>query len=150
MKATGVIVLVAAALISFSGVKSYSSNAGYEIDCSRYKKNADEDMVCTREYRSLCGTDGVTYANECQMCAARLSKKTNIYAKHKGSCDTQGEKLDCSSYTGNMCTMEFQAHCGTDGVTYGNRCNYCHAQRKKSTLSLLFVEHCYYNNNYVT
>ncbi|OCT87700.1 ovomucoid-like [Xenopus laevis] len=115
---------------------------GYKVDCSKFMKSEDVEMLCTRELNQMCGTDGVTYTNACQLCAAAQKKKTDIFVKHKGSCSIKGQMVDCSIFK-DVCTLEYRPHCGSDGLSYGNKCSYCIAQNKNSKLRFLFEGSCY-------
>lgn len=46
------------------------------------------DIVCTREYRPVCGTDNVTYGNRCEMKRAGCELKKVIEVKYEGECGT--------------------------------------------------------------
>ncbi|XP_046859519.1 neurogenic locus notch homolog protein 2-like isoform X15 [Xenia sp. Carnegie-2017] len=46
------------------------------------------DIVCTREYRPVCGTDNVTYGNRCEMKRAGCELKKVIEFKYEGECVT--------------------------------------------------------------
>ncbi|KAH1166159.1 hypothetical protein KIL84_015331 [Mauremys mutica] len=103
------------------------------IDCSRYQRTKDpRKIACPRIYRPVCGTNGVTYDNECTLCAAILNGAT-IGLAHKGQCK---EKDDCGEYPKPQkgiqlaCATIYRPVCGTNGITYSNKCNLCAARWK--------------------
>ncbi|XP_049640982.1 double-headed protease inhibitor, submandibular gland-like [Suncus etruscus] len=42
--------------------------------------------ACTRIYRPICGTDGITHSNECMLCARSQEVRYNIRKLHDGKC----------------------------------------------------------------
>ena len=53
----------------------------WQVDCSTYPNTTNEEgkevLVCTKILSPICGTDGVTYSNECLLCAY------NMYVLHR-------------------------------------------------------------------
>ncbi|XP_044018032.1 agrin-like isoform X3 [Aphidius gifuensis] len=99
---------------------------------------------CPSVSKPVCGTDGVTYTNRCQMSQSSCRKRTNTVFKSEGPCEIKDpcHSLNCSlgaqcvrSRDGTKATCEcikacpnLGDHegsgpvCGTDGVDYPSVC----------------------------
>ncbi|XP_060772757.1 serine peptidase inhibitor, Kazal type 4 [Neoarius graeffei] len=51
-----------------------------------YCSEMAEIMACPMNLAPVCGTDQITYANECALCVQRLKSKTAILIAKDGSC----------------------------------------------------------------
>ncbi|KAG6941264.1 ovoinhibitor-like, partial [Chelydra serpentina] len=115
------------------------------VDCRKYRQITMEDgkvhTACQLILAEVCGTDGVTYPNECGLCAHNFEHGTNVTKKHNGKCKKKTEEAFCKEYPTPPagCPKNYDPVCGTDGKTYGNKCVFCAAVHEN--LGSLCFEH---------
>jgi len=68
--------------------------------------------TCGRTVKAICGDDGETYPNKCELNKKNCQEGTEIGIAHKGECK------NCAK----ACTREWRPVCGSDGKTYGTEC----------------------------
>ncbi|UYV69990.1 hypothetical protein LAZ67_7001391 [Cordylochernes scorpioides] len=106
---------------------------------------------CPKSDSPVCGSDGQTYENECEMRRFSCSKQQYISVTTRGRCDlclnvhckygARCEDGNCVCPTN--CPDSFEPVCANDGVTYTNECdmrkNACHLT---TPLNALFYGEC--------
>nr|XP_045585768.1 four-domain proteases inhibitor-like isoform X2 [Procambarus clarkii] len=73
-------------------------------------------VACTANYAPVCGTDGQTYSNACQLeIKACKNPQLKLKVAYEGRCRPANQ---CS----DVCILNYDPVCGTDGTTYPNAC----------------------------
>ncbi|OWY95131.1 protease inhibitor Epi10, partial [Phytophthora megakarya] len=44
------------------------------------------DTLCDNNYKPVCGSDGITYTNECTLGITSCNQETNVTMAHEGAC----------------------------------------------------------------
>ncbi|KAI3389331.1 hypothetical protein SNEBB_001448 [Seison nebaliae] len=71
------------------------------------------EVVCTKEMKPVCGSDGKTYNNLCLLYKERDCNNRKLEFKHHGQCRDECDKA---------CTKILKPVCGSDGKVYDNDC----------------------------
>ncbi|XP_044306883.1 ovoinhibitor-like [Varanus komodoensis] len=115
---------------------------GSQVDCDNQVRIIQEDdserIVCPYIIKQVCGTDGKTYSNECEICRHNLETGENVGKKFNGKCS----KKACGKYTG-PCPRIPSPVCGTDGTTYGSECTMCKINDWNSEILLRYCKYTY-------
>ncbi|CAD7678875.1 serine protease inhibitor Kazal-type 1 [Vulpes vulpes] len=80
MKVTSIFLLSALALLSLSGNTRANNMLQRQANCN-LKVNG-----CNKIYNPICGSDGITYANECLLCLENKKRQTSILVEKSGPC----------------------------------------------------------------
>lgn len=94
----------------------------------------DRSCICTREYEPLCGTNGVTYSNNCLFNCGK-AKNPELEIDHYGVCNVE---IDDTC----ICTKEYMPVCGSDAETYSNKCLFECRRRMISDLKIIHEGEC--------
>merc|ERR1719391_563155 len=85
----------------------------HEGECRR--KEPPVRVQCIDLWEPVCGSDGKTYGNECELKEEARLNQPNLTIAHEGEC--RREK-DCPE----QCNFIYRPVCGSDGKTYSNGC----------------------------
>ncbi|XP_025780754.1 serine protease inhibitor Kazal-type 7 [Herpailurus yagouaroundi] len=85
MKIIGGLLLFCTVIHFFSSSEAASLSLT-KGDCSIYKKYPVVAIPCPITYLPVCGSDYITYGNECHLCTENLKSNGKVQFLHEGAC----------------------------------------------------------------
>ncbi|XP_035210218.1 agrin-like, partial [Stegodyphus dumicola] len=122
-----------------------------ELDSNTGRASCVCPQKCVKVEAKVCGNDGVTYQNECELRVSACNKKQYIIVASKGPCDqclnvhckygARCEDGRCVCPTD--CPEIYEPVCSSDGATYANDCEMRRAAcMQTQELRVLFYREC--------
>lgn len=103
------------------------------------EKLSPEACICTREFLPICGSDNVTYENNC-LFECEKERNHNLESKFDGECEENVEEVPVDDTC--ICTNEYVPVCGSDNQTYSNECSLNCERRKVRSLTSKYSGEC--------
>ncbi|XP_062871868.1 agrin isoform X2 [Trichomycterus rosablanca] len=106
------------------------TNCSFGAICDGQTERCVCSTECVGSRQPVCGSDGITYANECELHVKACTQQLELRVVAQGECKTCGSTV-CSFgavCVQNKCECPQCANrpvklvCGTDGITYDNPC----------------------------
>lgn len=106
------------------------------------KETSLGNCVCSRELKQICGSNNVTYSNQCTFDCAR-NTNNQLTVRYLGECNGEIEHFPVEDESdGCICQKIFTPLCASNGKTYNNDCEFRCAQRKDRSLVIDSMGEC--------
>ena len=87
--------------------------------------NDDCPEVCTMDYSPVCGTDQITYNNECGLKVKKCNQNlTDLEIAYEGVCREDEEAEIETEECPKRCPFDYSPVCASNGQTYDNECKF--------------------------